>query len=613
MKHRSKFFQKHLIREVLLFSGLVLGISLVSFFVLFDYFRKDLQRTQKMVAYSIEALVESELLLNNDPAKVQTLINLFQQIEGVSYVLVLNEDFELIAHTYIPDVPSSVRRFIEETYADFYNLRDVRQYQTDEGQVFIDVSAPILGGLGGYVHVGLDRSMMYSPLKRALFSQGFVLFLFFILSVWLAYLAAKSFSEPLLQLTEYAQKVAARDFSSSARIDSDDELGVLASTMDSMRIQLKESFETLEGTLGYLTSIIDNMADGLLVTDQTGKVMRCNPAFCQMFQVDKEVLLGGDCRFVLPDSFTFFIEECQKDIHQTVSKEISLPENRIAKGVAKGISHQWHSQTSIASIAKEGLNGTVILIRDITREKEIDLMKSQFVATVSHELRTPLTSILGFSKIIKRNVQKISKDFNEEQLVHYRKDMGQVLSNVDIIHEESVRLTHLIEDLLNLSKMESGDLALKKEEVQLEDLAKKAIQAYSSIFSQGKVSLDFAFSEDLPSVCVDPDKIKQVMINLIANAHKFTHEGYVKLRIFKDGQDVLVSVEDSGVGIAQENQEKIFEKFHQIDQIQGEKPKGTGLGLAICREIVEIHGGKIWLESDLSLGSRFFFSLPVFS
>lgn len=243
--------------------------------------------------------------------------------------------------------------------------------------------------------------------------------------------------------------------------------------------------------------------------------------------------------------------------------------------------------------------------------EEADAAKSSFLSTVSHELRTPLTSVLGFAKIIRRRLEErlFPLIAGGDRKVDQTKQ--QVIENLGVVVSEGERLTKLIDDVLDLAKIEAGKFAWHMATVSMQDVIDRAIAATASLFEAKKLNVERAVDADLPVVTGDQDRLIQVVINLISNAVKFTDRGSIRLTSsLKDG-DVLVSVTDSGIGIAPADQTKVFEKFKQVGDTLTDKPKGTGLGLPICKEIVEYHGGHIWVESEIGKGSTFSFTLPV--
>ena len=243
--------------------------------------------------------------------------------------------------------------------------------------------------------------------------------------------------------------------------------------------------------------------------------------------------------------------------------------------------------------------------------EEADAAKSAFLSTVSHELRTPLTSVLGFAKIIKKRLEDRIFPLEHTDDHKVRTTIQQVEDNLRVVVSEGERLTKLIDDVLDLAKIEAGKLEWHMAPVTVEDIVDRATAATSSLFEQKGLRLVKEVSPDLPSVTGDRDRLIQVAINLISNAVKFTDHGSIACRAERRGGDIVVSVVDTGMGIAPADQPKVFEKFKQVGDTLTDKPKGTGLGLPICREIVEHHGGRIWVESAIGQGSTFSFTLPV--
>ena len=243
--------------------------------------------------------------------------------------------------------------------------------------------------------------------------------------------------------------------------------------------------------------------------------------------------------------------------------------------------------------------------------KQLDEMKSSFLSTVSHELRTPLTSILGFAQLIQKKLDHLIFPEVATDNPRVTKAMQQTSSNIDIIVSEGERLTDLINDLLDLAKMESGKIEWKTDPLSLKDIISRAVNASESLWAHQNLAVYTDVETNLPSVPGDPDRIIQVMVNLLSNAVKFTSQGSITCRAKQLGNQVVVSVSDTGLGIPVEAQAMVFEKFKQIGDTLTEKPQGTGLGLPICKQIIEHHGGKIWVESTLGKGSTFFFTLPL--
>jgi signal transduction histidine kinase/CheY-like chemotaxis protein len=243
--------------------------------------------------------------------------------------------------------------------------------------------------------------------------------------------------------------------------------------------------------------------------------------------------------------------------------------------------------------------------------EEADSAKSSFLSTVSHELRTPLTSVLGFAKIIRRRLHERLFPLIAESDVKIAQSKRQVLENLDVVVSEGERLTKLIDDVLDLAKIEAGKFTWNMAGVSVKEVVERAIAATSSLIEARGLKIESSIDENLPDINGDHDRLIQVVINLISNAVKFTPTGVITCSAHRRDGDIVVSVKDSGIGIAPADQPKVFEKFKQVGDTLTDKPKGTGLGLPICKEIVEHHGGRIWVDSAIGEGSAFSFTLPV--
>jgi signal transduction histidine kinase/DNA-binding response OmpR family regulator/ligand-binding sensor domain-containing protein len=243
--------------------------------------------------------------------------------------------------------------------------------------------------------------------------------------------------------------------------------------------------------------------------------------------------------------------------------------------------------------------------------EEANAAKSAFLSTVSHELRTPLTSVLGFAKITKKRLEEKIFPITDKSDPKTIKTIEQISNNLGVVISEGERLTNLINDVLDLAKIEAGKMEWNLEPVRVPDVVERAIAATSSLFDQKNLKLDRKMEDNLPEISGDRDKLIQVVVNLLSNAVKFTNTGAVTCSVFQKDGGIVVGITDTGIGIAPEDHGKVFEQFKQVGDTLTDKPKGTGLGLPICKEIVEHHHGKIWLESDLGKGSTFYFMLPI--
>jgi signal transduction histidine kinase len=267
-------------------------------------------------------------------------------------------------------------------------------------------------------------------------------------------------------------------------------------------------------------------------------------------------------------------------------------------------------QDNIRHLDDKVMQRTSELAKAYEELKQLDQLKSDFLSTVSHELRTPMTSIVGFVKLVTKKLEKtvfpqLGQDPKTLQAV------TQVRENLDIIIAENERLTLLINDVLDSVKLEADEVEWNFVPLQPQRLIERATASTAALIKQSRLKFTSELEPDLPVVQGDEDRLLQVLVNLLGNAIKFTDSGQIGLRAQRQGGLVRFSVQDSGRGIAEKDQGRVFDKFKQIGETLTGKPTGTGLGLSICHQIITRHGGSIGLESSVGTGSTFYFTLPV--
>nr|WP_225896412.1 PAS domain S-box protein [Amazonocrinis nigriterrae] len=381
--------------------------------------------------------------------------------------------------------------------------------------------------------------------------------------------------------------------------------------------QLNEQLETrvaertaaLQNTLAEaqgLNAILDNLADGLLVTNTTGHITHFNPAFLAMYALTAEDLNGQNSQKLPILGLANLISQTQSHPQEVFTAQVELAKERTGQAVATTIFKKGTANEPTVCF------GSALLIRDITAEKEIDKMKTDFISTVSHELRTPLTSVLGFASIIKDKLTRDVFPFLSPEDRKLQKTIKRVDDNLNIIIAEAERLTALINDVLDIAKMEAGKVEWQMQPFEATELLDWAANSTAALFETNGLELLTEIEPGLPQMVGDRNRLLQVLINLISNAVKFTQTGSVTCRVKQHHKGICISVIDTGIGIAPLDQPKVFEKFRQVGDTLTDKPKGTGLGLPICKQIIEHHGGSIWVESELGQGSIFSFIVPTF-
>jgi len=371
-----------------------------------------------------------------------------------------------------------------------------------------------------------------------------------------------------------------------------------------------------------LSAILQNMADALLVTDLSGGIQLANPAFERLVRQASRSFLGKNVAEVLPLpklSEVLALAGASPTMIHTVDIPMIAPRLSGQNNVALT---EYILRVSATALGDK--SAVIFILRDITHQVEVDRMKSEFVSAVSHELRTPLTSIVGFAKLITRAFERSIKPVLPADDEELQRVVEQIDHNLEIMIVEGEHLTTIINDVLDISALDAGTLVWDDGPCDLRALAQDMVaESRASTDAKGLV-LTTDFEADALPLIADPERIRQVLGNLISNAIKFTEYGKitVSLRLLPpgtiyNGWDVpetgaaLATVKDTGLGITEEGLTHIFQRFHQGGDAFHGKPKGTGLGLAICYEIVTHYGGKIWVESTVGQGSTFYFTLPL--
>jgi len=344
-------------------------------------------------------------------------------------------------------------------------------------------------------------------------------------------------------------------------------------------------FRDLQEERNKINAVIQSAAEGIVVVDDKNEVILINPQTRQ--------ILGLLPNHHIPRAFIdFVITPLKNDLLKTnkefLFKELGLI-SPLKISLRIGIAWMRNFQGE--------KTGIVALFQDISREKEVERLKNELISTVSHELRTPLATMKEFVSIMSDGIAGPVTNDQKEYL-------NITMSNMN-------RLGRMINDLLDISKLGAGRMELKKRLIDPTLLIKDQLAAFRAEAENKKLTLSAIVPEKLLQLYIDPDRIIQVLVNLIGNALKFTPEGgQITVEAKELDESIQIQVKDSGVGIAKENFSKLFDRFQQIDRIPGPGAKGTGLGLAISKSIVELHKGKIWVESEIGKGSRFIFTLP---
>ncbi|MDH4136877.1 MAG: ATP-binding protein, partial [Anaerolineae bacterium] len=389
-------------------------------------------------------------------------------------------------------------------------------------------------------------------------------------------------TRPLQMLAEASSQIAQGDLAAQVKVRGEDEVGRLGAAFEQMRVKLKESFEAIERERGRLKAILDSTSDAILVTDSRGHLILANPAAEHAFGIkDAEAVTRPLAQAIANEPLGQLFTRPAGD-REAIVEEVPLPDGRTL----------YASAATITDGDGRAI-GRVAVMRDITALKELDAMKDEFVATVSHDLRSPLTFMRGYVDMI-----PTVGNLNEKQ----QEFVDRILRGID-------QMAELIDDLLDIGRIEAG-VGIELAPCAVGGLVRVVVAESLGRAEAKNLKLQLELPLTLPPIIGDEALIKRAVANLVDNAIKYTPEGSVTVRVRERDSYLVVSVSDTGIGIAPADQIRLFEKFYRIKRRDTIRIKGTGLGLAIVKSIAERHHGKAWVESKLGEGSTFYLALP---
>jgi len=405
-----------------------------------------------------------------------------------------------------------------------------------------------------------------------------------ILSMIFGYALSKTITVPIVNLMHKARKMASGDFDQVVEVKSDDEIGKLTRTFNFMAKELKNTLNQISREKSKIETILNFMTDGVIAFDVNGAVIHINPAAKRILKIDE---------------FSLDFNDFSKKYDLGVSiEEIKYLEKYSTKEVITDIGEKFVRICFALFTDKENnAEGIIAVLHDITEEQKLENMRKEFVANVSHELRTPLTSI---------------KSYSETLLDGALEDSETAEKFLGVINSEADRMTRLVKDLLQLSRLDNKQMKWNMQEFSFEDLVKSCVEKVRFSSNEKKQILECFTIGEISNIVGDKDRIEQVILNILTNAIKYTPvEGKIMVYIGKMYGDVYVKVADSGIGIPKEDLDRVFERFYRTDKARSREMGGTGLGLAIAKEIVEAHNGKISVSSELGKGTEVTVKLPV--
>ncbi|MEW6008208.1 MAG: two-component system histidine kinase PnpS [Candidatus Omnitrophota bacterium] len=357
-------------------------------------------------------------------------------------------------------------------------------------------------------------------------------------------------------------------------------------SLEEKEAKLKEKIETHSTGQAKLETVLSSMFEGVLVVNKAGEILLMNSSLRKTFFIDTSPEGKTPLEIIRNVKVCDIVDRTLKGEQKLVSEEIQLftPEEKVLK------------INSAPIVRDDTVEGAILVFHDITELRRLERIRQDFVANVSHELRTPLTSIKGYAETLLEGAiqdKDNAKDF------------------IEIIYRDSDRLAKLIDDLLDLSKIESGKLKMVFLPVDILEVIKRTMKVLEAQAKRKSISISLNVTASLPKVLADETRISQVVLNLLDNAIKYTPDGgKVSITVSKKDRFVQVEIEDTGIGIPEKDLPRIFERFYRVDKARSRELGGTGLGLSIVKHIVQAHEGQVWVKSEFGQGSTFSFTIP---
>lgn len=461
------------------------------------------------------------------------------------------------------------------------------EWADDSNKYFKSIAVPIISSNNdviGAIYISADLSSVEENMKniRNILTNATIWAL--CITALLGNLLSKTFTGPIKEVTSKAERLAKGDFGQIITVKSKDEVGQLTEMFNYLTVRLKSTLDEMYREKNKVDAILTNMTDGIIAVNAEGTVIHANPAAYNIFNITKQELYNRKFddvaqKLELGMTFNDLLNDSEKNFN------ILSINNLIVKISAVPIMNE-HNETE----------GAMLVLQDVTEQEKLDKMRKEFVANVSHELRTPLTTIKSYTETLLDGALE-----NKEYTVNF----------LQVINSESERMTRLVKDLLQLSKLDYDKMEWNMKRLNILNIISDCIVKMEISARQKSQALSFEAQGELCEINGDKDRIEQVIINIISNAIKYTPEnGSIKVTAGKHEDMVEIRIADTGMGIPKEDIPRLFERFYRVDKARSRAMGGTGLGLSIAKNIVEAHKGTIRVESEYGKGTIVIIDFP---
>ncbi|WP_368823992.1 cell wall metabolism sensor histidine kinase WalK [Lactiplantibacillus pentosus] len=444
--------------------------------------------------------------------------------------------------------------------------------------------------LVGVLYVRANMKSVYSTINNIMGIFVIASLVAMLLGLGIAIIIARAITRPIEEMKQQTQRIARGDYAGQVRVYSDDELGQLAKAINNLSIRVEESQESTEAERRRLDSVLSHMSDGVIATDRRGNITIINETASDFMDVTAEKAIGSSILDVLKIRDDYSLRDLIEN-QDELMLDLSSNERDLI----------LNAYFSLIQRESGFISGLVCVLHDVTEQQKIDNDRKQFVSNVSHELRTPLTSLRSYIEALSDGAWK---------------DPEVAPGFLKVTQEETDRMIRMINELLSLSRMDSGTTRVDMELVNINEMFNYVLDRFDMILKKddnpGKYyTIKREFTKRDLWVEIDTDKFTQVLDNIMNNAIKYSPDGgVVTCRLLETHNQVIISISDQGLGIPRADLNHVFDRFFRVDKARSRAQGGTGLGLAISKEVVQMLGGRIWVDSVEGKGSTFYISLP---
>lgn len=596
-KNRTPFFSSVHFKIALVFVLLLMiSIEIVGAIFIRVLETSTIQTFEENVTNQVETLatnLSSEISKKNDSQQESNLKRILDEFSKNEILEVrLVDDKGIVIATSDPNLQGDVGK--KNDYELFNSFNQKKEERTDPktGQrVFINIEqiySPTGDTVIGSLYVKSNIESKYQQVSEITLIFFYASMIALIFTLIIALLVSRTITKPIGEMKQQADRIANGDYSGQVEVYGKDELGQLGETFNELSYRVKETQETMDAERRRLDSVLTHMSDGVIGTDRRGNIILINDTALNLLRIGTEDVINQSILELLKlgDKYSFRdLLEVQEDVLLDFSEDFS--ETTLIRA-------------EFSMIRRESgfISGLVCVLHDVTKKEKDEEERRQFVSNVSHELRTPLTSM---------------KSYIEALLDGAWQDSEVAPQFLKVTQEETNRMIRMINDLLQLSRMDANKIELQKELVHLNELFNYVLDRFDMVIkdSDRNYVIKREFTQRAIWVDIDTDRMIQVLDNILNNAMKYSPDGgTITCRLLETHKNVVLSISDEGLGIPKQNLGRVFDRFFRVDKARSRAMGGSGLGLAISKESILAHGGNIWAESEENKGSTFFISLP---